>query len=109
MVVVNLDQDHQHMTDAWLDGTDSAQRLGVKPQTLYAYVSRGLLRARTSDGSRESLYLASDIENLSGERRRGRKPKEVSSTDGEGKKHKATAFSWEKTDKAEALRKAAKL
>ena len=39
----------------------------------------------------------------------GRKPKEISYTDGEGKKHKATAFSWEKTDKAEALRKAAKL
>ncbi|MCO5055008.1 methionine adenosyltransferase [Thermomonas sp.] len=39
----------------------------------------------------------------------GRKPKEVSYTDGAGKKHKATAFSWEKTDKADALRKAAKL
>ncbi|MFN7182599.1 MAG: methionine adenosyltransferase [Thermomonas haemolytica] len=39
----------------------------------------------------------------------GRKPKEISYTDGEGKKQKATAFSWEKTDKAEALRKAAKL
>jgi S-adenosylmethionine synthetase len=35
----------------------------------------------------------------------GRKPKEVSYTDGAGKKHKATAFSWEKTDRAEALRK----
>ena len=39
----------------------------------------------------------------------GRKPKEITYTDGEGKKQKATAFSWEKTDKAEALRKAAKL
>ena len=39
----------------------------------------------------------------------GRKPKEISYTDGDGKKQKATAFSWEKTDKAEALRKAAKL
>jgi S-adenosylmethionine synthetase len=39
----------------------------------------------------------------------GRKPKEISYTDGEGKKHKATTFSWEKTYKAEALRKAAKL
>jgi S-adenosylmethionine synthetase len=39
----------------------------------------------------------------------GRKPKEISYTDGEGKKQKATLFSWEKTDKAEALRKAAKL
>ncbi len=39
----------------------------------------------------------------------GRKPHEVEYTDGTGKKVKATAFSWEKTDRAEALRKAAKL
>ena len=39
----------------------------------------------------------------------GRKPKEVSYVDGAGKKQKATAFSWEKTDKAAELRKAAKL
>ena len=39
----------------------------------------------------------------------GRKPKEVTYVDGAGKKQKATAFSWEKTDKAEELRKAAKL
>ena len=39
----------------------------------------------------------------------GRKPFEVTYTDGKGKKHKATAFSWEKTDKADALRKAAGL
>ena len=34
----------------------------------------------------------------------GRKPFEVGYTDGAGKKHTATAFSWEKTDKAAALR-----
>ncbi len=39
----------------------------------------------------------------------GRKPKDVSYTDSVGTHHKATAFSWEKTDKAEELRKAAKL
>jgi len=39
----------------------------------------------------------------------GRKPQEVSYVDGHGKTHKATAFSWEKTDVAEDLRKAAKL
>ena len=39
----------------------------------------------------------------------GRKPKEISYTDGAGKKQTATAFSWEKTDKADGLRKAAKL
>ena len=39
----------------------------------------------------------------------GRKPKEVSYTDGAGTRHKATAFSWERTDKAEELRRAARL
>jgi S-adenosylmethionine synthetase len=39
----------------------------------------------------------------------GRKPKQVSYTDGDGKQQTATAFSWEKTDKADELRKAAKL
>ena len=39
----------------------------------------------------------------------GRKPKEVTYKDGSGKTQKATAFSWEKTDRAEALRKDAKL
>ena len=39
----------------------------------------------------------------------GRKPKDVSYTDGAGNKQTATAFSWEKTDKADDLRKAAKL
>ena len=39
----------------------------------------------------------------------GRKPKDISYVDGAGKKHTATAFSWEKTDRAEALRKDAKI
>ena len=39
----------------------------------------------------------------------GRKPKEISYVDGNDKKQTATAFSWEKTDRAEDLRKAAKL
>ncbi len=39
----------------------------------------------------------------------GRKPYEHEYTDKAGKKIKATAFSWEKTDRAEALRKAAGL
>ncbi len=38
-----------------------------------------------------------------------RKPQEVSYVDGAGKTQTATAFSWEKTDKAEELRKAARL
>ena len=39
----------------------------------------------------------------------GRKPYEVEYVNKDGKTVKATAFSWEKTDRAEALRKAAGL
>ena len=39
----------------------------------------------------------------------GRAPVQMGYVDGAGKKQLATAFSWEKTDRAEALRKAAKL
>ncbi len=39
----------------------------------------------------------------------GRKPKDVSYVDATGHKHSATAFSWEKTDRADELQKAAKL
>jgi S-adenosylmethionine synthetase len=39
----------------------------------------------------------------------GRKPQQVTYTDGAGKKQTATAFSWEKTDRADALRADAKL
>ncbi len=39
----------------------------------------------------------------------GRKPEKVSYKDGAGKEHTATSFSWELTDRAEQLRKAAKL
>ena len=39
----------------------------------------------------------------------GRKPEAIEYVDAAGKKQKATSFSWEKTDKAEELRKAAKL
>ena len=78
MMTVNLDQVHQHMTEAWLDGSDSAKRLGVKPQTLYAYVSRGRIEARPDPGDpRRSLYRADDIERLSIRKARGRKAADV--------------------------------
>lgn len=47
--------------------------LGVKPQTLYAYVSRGLIAARPdTDDPRSSLYSAADVAALVRRRRSGR-------------------------------------
>ena len=56
------------MTD-FLTAAQAAQRLGVKPATLYAYVSRGLVgRSKSADG-RGSLFDPAEVEQLA---RRGR-------------------------------------
>ena len=43
-----------------LSARESAQRLGVKLDTLYAYVSRGLLPSVAVSGSRERRYRVAD-------------------------------------------------
>ncbi len=53
----------------FLTAAQAAQRLGVKPATLYAYVSRGVLsRDKAADG-RASLFDSEEVERLA---RRGR-------------------------------------
>jgi len=53
----------------FLTAAEAARRLGVKPATLYAYVSRGVLtRARAADG-RASLFSADEVDRLA---RKGR-------------------------------------
>jgi citrate synthase len=59
-----------------LSTAEAAERLGVKPATLYAYVSRGLLgRERSADG-RTSTFDPAEIDRLArpGRARRGRRP-----------------------------------
>ncbi len=50
------------MSDLLLPAREAADRLGVKIDTLYAYVSRGLLRSKEVSGSRERHYDADQIE-----------------------------------------------
>ena len=61
-----------------LTAAEAAARLGVKPATLYAYVSRGLLGRERSPGGRTSTFDAAEIERLTRRRklggRRGRRP-----------------------------------
>src|SRR5579859_3686093 len=52
-----------------LSAAEAAARLGVKPATLYAYVSRGLLTRRAGPDGRTSRFDAAEIELLA---RRGR-------------------------------------
>jgi len=67
------------MANDWLDTTEAARRLGVKPPTLYAYVSRGQLRRRTAADGRRSEYHPGDVASLAvrGRRARPAKPSDV--------------------------------
>ena len=53
-----------------LTTADVARRLGVKRQTVYAYVSRGLLRPDPASGHRRSLFRPIEVEQLVARARR---------------------------------------
>src|SRR5215472_11997475 len=53
----------------WITAAEAARRLGVKQASLYSYVSRGVLNRRQADGTRASLFSATEVERLA---RRGR-------------------------------------
>ena len=49
----------------YLTAKEAAALLSVKETTLYAYVSRGLIRSQAvSDTPRQHLYLAEDVQQL---------------------------------------------
>lgn len=50
--------------ELYLDVREAAARLGVKPETLYAYVSRGRLKSYRRGVGRGRLYLKAEIEAL---------------------------------------------
>jgi len=52
------------MQSTYLTAHQTAERLGIKRDTLYAYVSRGLLRSVAVPGSRERGYRADEVEKL---------------------------------------------
>jgi len=57
---------------------DAAALLGVKEATLYAYVSRGLIRSEAiSDAPRQRLYLAEDVQTLAARKVQRRDPAKV--------------------------------
>src|SRR5687768_17822463 len=57
------------MAGDWLTATEATALLGVKAATLYAYVSRGLVRRERPPGQRTSRYARADVERLAGRRR----------------------------------------
>ena len=66
------------MASDWLDAEQVLERLGVRPQTLYAYVSRGRIEAAVHPHDpRRSLYRASDVAALAQRKARGRRAADV--------------------------------
>jgi excisionase family DNA binding protein len=47
--------------EEYLTVDEAAERLGVKPATLYAYVSRGVLRSYRQGRQRQRLYRRVDV------------------------------------------------
>lgn len=66
--MVNVDQRgfvNQPSTDPeWLSGAEAAAFLGVKRETLYAYVSRGEVRSEPGAGGRGKRYRREDLARL---------------------------------------------
>ena len=62
----------------WIAAEEARDRLGVRAQTLYAYVSRGRVQVRPDPrDSRRSLYRAADIAALTERKSRSRKISDV--------------------------------
>lgn len=61
----------------YIDAREASRRLGVSRPTLYAYVSRGLIKAIPAEDPRQSRYLGDAVDHLATTRKRGRKPKEI--------------------------------
>lgn len=57
----------------WIGAAEAAQRLGIKPASLYSYVSRGVLAPRRGPDGRASLFDADEI-TLLAQRGRPRRP-----------------------------------
>lgn len=65
------------MSREWLSSAEASRRLGVSSATLYAYVSRGLVRSEGATGQREKRYSADDIAGLKRRREVGRKAESI--------------------------------
>jgi len=52
------------MVEEYVGAEEAARILGVKPATLYAYVSRGLVRSYRRGLKRARLYRRSELEAL---------------------------------------------
>jgi citrate synthase len=81
--IVNLDQHDQYrrrLMAGWITREKALERLGIRPQSLYAYVSRRRVAAVPDPvDPRRSLYSADDVASLVRRRQRGKSRSAVAS------------------------------
>ncbi len=58
----------------WIGAAEAAGRLGIKPASLYSYVSRGVLTPRRGPDGRASLFDAEEVAGLARHGRQRRRP-----------------------------------
>jgi len=75
MSSILIDTINNTMNDIrYLTAGEAASELGVSRATLYAYVSRGLIRSEASGGGRSRVYRAEDVKLLRDRKTPGREP-----------------------------------
>ena len=62
---------------SYMTAAEAAEALGISRATLYAYVSRGLLRSAPGVGSRQNRYPAADVRRLARRKADGRRAGKV--------------------------------
>ena len=50
--------------EAYLSAAEASQLMGIKPATLYAYVSRGVLKSYRQGIKRQRLYRRRDVQQV---------------------------------------------
>jgi citrate synthase len=73
---IDVNLDYNQSISMLLTARETADRLGVKLDTLYAYVSRGRLRSVMVPGTRERRYQSEDVEALLDARSGARPPRD---------------------------------
>jgi citrate synthase len=74
ILIINITPAPEVPMSTWIPMDEACRRLGVRPQTVYAYVSRGKLDVQPDAAdTRRSLYRADDVERLAKRKQAGRK------------------------------------
>lgn len=63
-MVDKVDRIEPEPSARWLTAAEAARELGVQQRSLYAYVSRGLVRSVPAAAGKQRLYAAADLERL---------------------------------------------